>query len=524
MNRTRLLKSSMSVSSLRLVGQVFALVSGLLIANFFGATAATDDYYTALILPAAVANLVINSLTNLFAPIYLQHIHNDPQQGSKILSSMTLVSVGSLLIGTLVCLLAVPLVTASRSLTDPSELERALLFGYLLVINCPVVGLARLLGVYSEAQQHYNVPAAVAILNPLVFIVVMVLALPLGIYSLLIANLTTSILEAAILFIFAYRNLDLRIRWTLTIHPAVREMLLSSFAPAVSYVALFFVPTIDRLLATSLSAGSLTAFHYGERLVVAFEALIISGPLLVIFYHWANTNATQGIQAVAYSLNDTVSLLIFVILPVCVGGALLSYPIISVLFGRGAFQEVETSAMVFAVLLVSQMFNFLIVLLTRLLVLIKLIRVQLILSVGVSALNTGLNFALIGPFGLEGIVFSTLLTRIIITGAVFYYVKRYIPDVSFGNLFRRIARTSVCLLLMVAVVILLELLFSDVLQRGSGLFWQIAALSAVIFAGALAYAAVAWLSKHGDLLALLHIIGQTRYGALLRRFGVPAES
>jgi putative peptidoglycan lipid II flippase len=307
-------------------------------------------------------------------------------------------------------------------------------------------------------------------------------------------------------------------------HPAVREMLRASFAPALTFLALFFIPTIDRLMASSLDAGCMTAFHYGERPVVALETLVLSGPLLIMYYHWANVNAAQGVDAVLHSVPEMISLLGFVFIPISVGGAMLSHPIISILFGRGAFTAVEASAVVFAVLWFSQIFNFMIVALVRLMLIFKLTRIQFILSVGIMILNTVLNFALIGSLGLLGIVLSTLLSRIIITVGAFVFLKRYQPTVSYAPVMRGLASTLVAIVVMIAVVFGLQQVFGAALYQSYGLIAQIASLIIVAVIGALAYVMAALIIRHPDLLALLHIVGQTRYGFVLQRFGLVAKS
>lgn len=512
MHRTRLLINAINVSSLRLLGQVFALVSGLLIANHFGATDATDDYYTALILPGALANLVINSLTNLFAPIYLQHVHDDPEQGDRILGSMMFVVSIALLAATIISLLAVPLYTNARPLEPGDGYMRALLFGFLLAINCPLIGYARLLGVYCETRQHYSVPAAAAVLSPILFIVTFLLCLPLGIYSLLIANLTAAAFEALILTIYTSRRLNLKLSPSVSVHPAVREMLQQSFTSAVAFLALFLIPTIDRLMITSLDAGSLTAFHYGERIIVALEALVIGGPLLVVHYHWANVNATQNIEAVAYSVPDLMSLISFMLAPVYIIGAVLRYPIIAVLFGHGEFTAIEASANVFSILLLSEGFYFLTVMVIRLTMLMKRTKLQAVLSVGMAVFNILFNLLFLPLFGLVGIALSTLAMRIIVATISLVFLKRQLPTVQFRLLLPRLAQTIVCIVTMLIGLLVVQQLLLPLLERTQGVVLQ--AFSVVItgFASVLVYILTAFIIKHNDFLALLKNISKSRYG------------
>lgn len=519
-NGLRLLNSALSVSSLRLVGQGVALVSGLLVASLFGATTGTDDYYTALILPGALANLIINTLTNLFAPIYLKHVHDDPAQGAKILSSLLSVVLAALALALLICLIAVPFTTGIRGLASEDATARALLFGLALAATCPLVGISRLLSVFSETQRHYNVPALTSLLSTALFVVMLLLTLRWDIYSLLIASVVSAALEALILSVYASLRLGLRFQPVFSLHPAVRDMLRASLAPALTFLALFFIPTVDRLMASSLDAGSLTAFHYGERPAIALETLVLTGPLLILYYHWANVHAAQGAPALLQRVPDTISLLCFVFLPLGVGGALLSTPIISLLFGRGAFTAIETSATVFAILWFSQVFNFLIVALVRLMLIFWLTRVQLILSVSIMGLNTALNLALIGRLGLLGIVLSTLFSRILIAAGAFALLKHYHPAIAYASIVRGLGKTLVASAFMIAAVTLAQQAFGAVLEQPDHPVAQIGALVVVTVLGAAAYGATAYAIRQPDLRLLLRIVGQTRCGFLLRRLGL----
>src|SRR5689334_19367403 len=116
MKRADLLAVTAYISVLRLTGQLIAFVSGLIISATFAATSATDNYYTALILPASLANLATNILTNLFAPIYLEHVHRDPTQQQPIISSLSFATSTALAGATLVSLAAVPISISMRGL------------------------------------------------------------------------------------------------------------------------------------------------------------------------------------------------------------------------------------------------------------------------------------------------------------------------------------------------------------------------------------------------------------------------
>jgi putative peptidoglycan lipid II flippase len=524
MNRTRLLTSILNASVLRLIGQAVALLSGILIANYYGASAATDDYYAALILPGAIANLALNILMNLFTPIYLTYIHKDPAQQRPILASMSFVTALSLILGTAISLAGVPLSLGLRDIQSPDLVTRAMVFSVIFALFTPVYGYIRLLGAVCEAHQRYALPAIASVINPIVFVTVLFTTYQrLNIYSLLLANLTGLSAELFIVGIFAVWKLHMPLLPRPRLHPAIREMLSLSLIPALTWIALFFVPTVDRAMASTIDAGSLTAFHYGERLVAVADQLLTSGVITVLTTHWANVAAQQGIEAVVRNLDEAVSLLCFVIIPAAVGGAVLSRPIISVFFERGAFTSVNQSAQVFAVLLTSLLFSSLIVLFVRLLLITWATRAQAALSIGVAVLNTVLNVLLAPSLGLLGIALSTLITRVLIAAASYAFVQRKIPAVNMRGALQPIGQTLLCTAAMIAVVMGLHALLDPALMRAYQLRWQIVALGGVVTAGIVTYVGAALLIRHQDLIALLHVAARTHYGFWLRRFGVAPE-
>jgi putative peptidoglycan lipid II flippase len=122
---------------------------------------------------------------------------------------------------------------------------------------------------------------------------------------------------------------------------------------------------------------------------------------------------SKRLWSVGTSLNDAFGLLAFSVIPFSVGGALLSRPIVSVMFERGAFDAVDASAQVFGILLLSLFSTYAFILMLRLLLILRETRAQALLSVTLSALNAVLNGA--GPlFGLIGIAISTLISRAIV--------------------------------------------------------------------------------------------------------------
>ena len=504
-------------AALRLIGQIIAFISGLLISTTFGATSSTDTYYASLIIPTSLANLVINILCNMFAPIYLEYIHRDPTQQQSILTSLNYLTSLALLGAVIIGLFAVPISFSLRNLSA-SNLAQASTMGVALVALTPLIGMTRLSSTICEAHGHYRLPAIAALLNPFAFVLILLITTPtLGIYSLVWANLAGQTTEFLILTVYAQRRLNFPIRLNSNLHPAVREMLIHSVAPAVTYGALMFVPAFDRTAAAILDAGNLTAFHYGERIVTILDLVMMTSIISIISNYWAQQTAKHNIDAAARTLSTVLSPMLFVLIPLCAGGFALRYPLFSVLFHHGQFTLDGAAAQVFGLLLLSAPLNYMIVIIVRLMLIARNTRAQMILALSISMLNLVFNFLLVPSLGLAGIAISTLLSRALVLVAGFGFLKNQLPQINLKPILFSLIRTFACVGIMIAPLVLLQSLLSPALSRDNGLLLQIAALLGTVSISGIIYVAAAYQIRHPEL-SKLHQIAMT---SLMPRFNSP---
>ncbi len=517
MKRADLLTITAYTSVLRIIGQIVAFISGLVISTTFGATSSTDTYYASLILPTSLANLVINILTNLFAPIYLELLHRDPIQQRPMIASLQFVTYVALLGAATVSLIAVPISISLRNIHASNTIE-ATIFGVTLGALTPLVGLTRLSSTICEAHGHYGLPAITALLNPLAFVAILLLTTPvLGIYSLICANLAGQTAEFLVLTIYARHRLNVPIRPSPHLHPAVREMILQSISPAITYCALIFVPIFDRTAAATLDAGSLTAFHFGERIVIVLDLIIMTSVISPISNYWAQRTAELTIDSAARTFNSVISSMLFILVPLCLSGFALRYALFSVLFHHGQFNLDMLAAKVFGLLLLSAPLNYMIVIIVRLLLIARNTRTQMILALSVSMQNTFFNFLLVPILGLPGIPLSTLLSRVIVLAMSFYFLKNQFRKINLKAILPNLARTLSCAGIMFAALFFLQTVLSPSLSRENGMPMQLFALAVTISVSSLIYIVAAYQTHHPDLSVLLKIIAEN----LAPRFGIP---
>ncbi len=101
---------------------------------------------------------------------------------------------------------------------------------------------------------------------------------------------------------------------------------------------------VDRLLASFLEEGSVSALNYSYRLNALFTSLFASSIGVVIYYATSTAGAEKDYEKLKKQLYVGLELIILLALPISIGILAFAGPIVKVVFERGAFDP-DASAM-----------------------------------------------------------------------------------------------------------------------------------------------------------------------------------
>jgi len=118
--------------------------------------------------------------------------------------------------------------------------------------------------------------------------------------------------------------------------------LLIPFVIAISGMQIIFV--LDRMVASGLAEGSVAALNYAGRIILIPVGIFVL-PLRTILYPTLSDFAVKSqINELAETTLAGIKILLFIVIPACVGLVALRIPLISLLFERGAFDHLATLA------------------------------------------------------------------------------------------------------------------------------------------------------------------------------------
>src|SRR5450432_2782057 len=370
---SRIAQSALLVILVLGLAKGVSLVEKKVALDRFGITLSWDTYTVANQIPEQLFNLLAGgALAYAFIPIFGDFLAHDNREGAWKLASNTLNTIFlAVLLMSILAFLAAPWLVANviapgfasyyADLSQPfslnfigtilhpdlvlqtANLMRILLLGLLLF---SISGLC--MGIL-QTNQNFLLPA----LAPIMYDVgnlfgTLVLARYLGIYGAAIGAVVGAGLHLGIQVPGLVR---LHAKWRPTLNwrdPALREVIVLMIPRALG-LALINLNTIVAIrIASSLSAGSVSAYNSGYRLMQLPETLIGTAMGIVIFPTLALLSSEGDLRGKRAAMSGALRFILIASIPAAVAMALAGRPLISILEG-GAF-DAASADKVFRVL------------------------------------------------------------------------------------------------------------------------------------------------------------------------------
>ena len=340
-----LAKHSLIVATTLALSAIFGFLRESSIAYKFGATAATDAYLIAMVIPNLFVGLIKGSVTNTFVTVYSGYLASGRTDEGWRMTNVVLSLLGLVVAGLTVVLMLgtagiVHLVApgySGQQLALAVELTRILLPGMLFGTLMGV-----LVGV-NNANHSFLAPSLVGLVaNVITITSIFILGSVWGIYGLAVGSLLGILAQFVIQVPSAHRY-GLRYRFELDFgDPGLRETLRLVAPFVISAAASQVNLIVDRTLATGLPAGVVSALYFANKLVFLPQNIFTGAVGMVVFPLLTRAAAQRQWEDLIEGFRRSVRLLSLVLLPAALGIYVLRLPLVKLLFEHGAFTPQST--------------------------------------------------------------------------------------------------------------------------------------------------------------------------------------
>jgi putative peptidoglycan lipid II flippase len=334
------------------LSRVLGLAREMIIGQQFGTSGELDAYLAAFRLPDILFQLVAGgALGSAFIPTFSGYLAQGDEQGAWRLAS-AVINLVLLLLSALALLAAAfaPLLVAKVVAPgfDPAKRALTVQLMRLMLLSPVVFGVSGIVMGVLNSYQHFLLPALAPIVYNLSIIgAALFLSPSLGVRSLAVGVVVGSLFHLAVQVPSLVRR-GMGYSPILGLgNPGVREVG-RLMAPRVLGLS---VVQINFLVNTSLAStfdGSLAALNFAWLLMLLPQGIFAQALATAAFPTFSELAAKKQVAEMRSTLSATLRAILYLAIPASVGLFALRYPIVQLLFQRGAFQESSTEAVVWA--------------------------------------------------------------------------------------------------------------------------------------------------------------------------------
>jgi putative peptidoglycan lipid II flippase len=456
---TSILKNTILVTLIGSVTQILGFTLTVLISWRFGVNITTDAYYFAMAFPIFFVNVASGIVKMVFIPVFIEEKIKNPSSAKSMIESTIFIFIIGSLVG--MVLISVVLLCGINSLSRESSQS---VIEDLIFILLPVIPFGMLFalfsGIYNSYQKFGLSESSLAIKSLLAIGFLLFLSNQLGIYSVAIGQVASSLVSLLMVCWVVTRQLQVSLRPRWSPMPGVKRMLRLSALPVISYVIFQLNPVTARFILAQLPVGSVSILSYAERLAAIPSLIIGTGFTTVLLSHWAVLAAEGNRQGLQQSLNRVITLLIMLLFPLVTALVILREPIVTIAYQRGAFDEAATvaTADVFCVLSMQHLPMFLHMVTVRILLVENAMRTLFWLNLLSAILNLML-MTILGPWlglGVIGLALGMVLSTTAIMLITAFIVHRRFTAFSISTLVESTSKVMFATILMGLAVVAIE--------------------------------------------------------------------
>jgi putative peptidoglycan lipid II flippase len=335
---------------------VLGVVRQAAISSAFGAGAQLDAFSAAQRVPETLFVLIAGgALGSAFIPVFTHFLADKDDAGAQRLANgvITLLLAASTLLALAAFALAGPL-TRTLLLPDAAPATQALAVKLTRIMLPTVIifGVSGLIMGILNAHQHFLAPAlAPSLYNTGLIIGALVLARGGNVHGLAWGALIGAGLHLAIQ-LPTLRRLSFRYRPAISLNiPGVREVLWL-MGPRVIGLGIVQVNFwVNTALASGMMEGSVAALTNAFLLLMTVLGVVGRSVGTAVFPTLSTLSATHEMDSFRRTLAGALSSVLFLSIPAGIGLAVISQPLIHLLFQRGEWTSTDTAGTAWALAL-----------------------------------------------------------------------------------------------------------------------------------------------------------------------------
>ncbi|MGB4590053.1 MAG: murein biosynthesis integral membrane protein MurJ [Clostridiaceae bacterium] len=308
---------------------------------FYGASKISDAYLISITIPTIIFAFVGTGIATGYIPMYHavekeKGVEDADKFTSTIVNFVLMIATVVVII---VLIFAEPIVRLFASGFDGDTLNLAVGFTRFSILSVYFYGLVFIFNGYLQVKNNFIIPALIGLPLDLLVIVSIFLSTKTNIMVLAFGTVIAVAFEVVLLLPFAYhKGFRYRMKFDRK-NPYLKKIIFLSIPVIIGASVNEINVLVDRTMASRIAIGGITALTYANRLNLFIKGIFITSVATVIYPMISKMAAKNNMNGLKKTVSGAVNSISLLVLPASVGAMVFARPVVSLLFGRGAFDE-----------------------------------------------------------------------------------------------------------------------------------------------------------------------------------------
>lgn len=422
-----MIKTSIILMLCVFFSKIFGFLREIVISYFYGTTLSTDAFFVAQNIPTVIFAAIGAAISVAVIPIYTKLLHKDKEKASVFINNLLTIS---FLITTVLIILCIVFSEQIVYIFASSLSKKGILLASkmlkVLSITLYFTMFSYVCGGMLNSNNKFYIPQLAAIpYNITSILCVMFLTKKLDIWALVIGTIGGMLLQTIFHLVPLKKINKYKITFNLK-DENLKKLLVLSWPMIITVIFQQLNIVVDKNVASGIMVGAISAINYSDRIIGIIYGIFSVSIMTILYSKFNELMIKNQKEEVIKTLLKWLIIVLLVTLPVTMISIIFNKEIISILFGRGAF-DAAAIAMTSEVYLYYSFSIFSMAandIILRCYYSLNDSKTPMIITIISVVLNVVLNIVLSKIIGLKGIAISTSISTIIQTILLLIILKK----------------------------------------------------------------------------------------------------
>lgn len=442
---------------LTLISKLLGFIRELVLANYYGASYIVDAYVLAQSIPGMIFGGVFAAIGTAYLPTFSKITETKGEKEGNLFTSR-LITLGTIaaciafVIGLLLSDWLVGII-APRFNDETAHLAGFYLkiaFSYM-IFNCA----SQILTSYMQYKGSYLQPIIGGYFHNIAIISFIIISAYSSYYYLAFGLFTGYLLMLIYLYCFA-RKKGYRYSFDTGFGKQIKEVMLLTLPVFLGSYIGSINTFVDKILASGLQEGSISALNYGYLLITLVIGLTTSIISTIIYPKITKAKNLNDWEFYNTAVDKGINLIVIIGLPSSLGLIAFSDQIVQVVYERGAFDEAATSLTGSALLFYGT--GLLFIGISTFLTYVFYSMSDMKTPVICSAISVGVNIAVsllfVGILGHRGLALATSIASIVNALSHYVFIKKKYGNIKLLSSKKKLLKICIASVISVALAVL----------------------------------------------------------------------